>query len=602
MHYDVIVIGAGLAGLISALKLCKNGKKVALFEKHRIPGGYATNFARKGKDGNLYTFDVSLHSLSGANEGATVYNILNTLGVTKDVEFLPKKENSVLIKNNKKLYIPNDHEKYKQTLIENYPSYKENIESLFKYLHDLYDNMIGLSLEKTIPRYEGELTELTLHDFLKKFVDNDDFIEDFSYLWVYAGLPPSKLSAPFALSMITSYIFGGENYVRGGGGQLSKVIKEHIEACGGDVFLSSEIMKITADGEKITSVTTKNDETFTGDTFIFAGDPINTFSIIENSNLATKYLEVLNEREKSTAITQLYVAIDCSTEEIGIEDSHLFFYGKNNSDEIYEKFKQGDLEDLSFIVTAYDKLDPELNKHGAYFNMAILDYAHNWPERGTDEYKEKKKQVIDLFMEKLTNLYPKLKDHVQVVELGTPRTTQRYTNNTGGTIYGWAQTIDQGGTNRKYLKTPFKNVVMAGAWSHPGGGYEGAIFSGLLAGTRTLMSICDGSETGLMPISQIMEGLIKKFNPDNAKDVDLTFKFCFEGHDPIYLQVKDQKACLLDEVPGKIDTTLTMTHKTWYQIAFEEISGRDALFDGLVKCDGNLRAFASIPTIFNKPL
>ncbi len=116
------------------------------------------------------------------------------------------------------------------------------------------------------------------------------------------------------------------------------------------------------------------------------------------------------------------------------------------------------------------------------------------------------------------------------------------------------------------------------------------------------MSICDGSEEGLMPISQLMGGLVAKFNPDNAKNVNLTFKFCFEGHNPIYLQIKDQIAKLITSEPEKIDTTIYMTHKTLYQIAFEEISRKDALFDGLVKCDGNLRAFASIPDIFNKQL
>lgn len=74
IKYDVIVIGSGLAGLTASLKLAKSGKKVALFEKHSIPGGYATNFVRKGKDGNLYTFDVSIHSLSGMNRGCPTEN------------------------------------------------------------------------------------------------------------------------------------------------------------------------------------------------------------------------------------------------------------------------------------------------------------------------------------------------------------------------------------------------------------------------------------------------------------------------------------------------------------------------------------------------
>jgi len=39
MKNDIIVIGAGLGGLVSGAKLAKEGKKVLLIEQHTIPGG-----------------------------------------------------------------------------------------------------------------------------------------------------------------------------------------------------------------------------------------------------------------------------------------------------------------------------------------------------------------------------------------------------------------------------------------------------------------------------------------------------------------------------------------------------------------------------------
>ncbi len=43
---DIVVIGAGNAGLSAATTLAQAGKKVVVFEKHNIPGGAGTSFRR----------------------------------------------------------------------------------------------------------------------------------------------------------------------------------------------------------------------------------------------------------------------------------------------------------------------------------------------------------------------------------------------------------------------------------------------------------------------------------------------------------------------------------------------------------------------------
>lgn len=53
MRYDCIVIGAGNGGLIAALSLQKEKKKVLLLEKNLFCGGLTTSFKR----GN-FLFDV----------------------------------------------------------------------------------------------------------------------------------------------------------------------------------------------------------------------------------------------------------------------------------------------------------------------------------------------------------------------------------------------------------------------------------------------------------------------------------------------------------------------------------------------------------------
>ena len=87
MHYDIIIIGSGLGGLIAGAKLAKEGKKVLLVEQHDRPGGYATTFKRGD-----YTLEVGLHETDGPSQRDMKTKIFNDLDVFSNVDFLPVPE------------------------------------------------------------------------------------------------------------------------------------------------------------------------------------------------------------------------------------------------------------------------------------------------------------------------------------------------------------------------------------------------------------------------------------------------------------------------------------------------------------------------------
>src|SRR5688500_3683276 len=78
---DVIVIGAGLAGLTAGCLLARAGQRVEVHEQHLAPGGYATTLTRRARDGTRYVFDVSPHSISGLAAGGLVPKHLGLCGV-----------------------------------------------------------------------------------------------------------------------------------------------------------------------------------------------------------------------------------------------------------------------------------------------------------------------------------------------------------------------------------------------------------------------------------------------------------------------------------------------------------------------------------------
>ena len=58
--WDVIVIGSGIGGLVTATQLAAKGARVLVLERHLIPGGSGGSFRRRG-----YTFDVGASMIFG---------------------------------------------------------------------------------------------------------------------------------------------------------------------------------------------------------------------------------------------------------------------------------------------------------------------------------------------------------------------------------------------------------------------------------------------------------------------------------------------------------------------------------------------------------
>ena len=85
--YDVVVVGAGNAGLSAAVSCAAQGKKTLLIEKHNLPGGVASSFKR-----GRFEFDPSVHEICdyGAdNDKGHVRLIMEKNGVKIDWVTVP---------------------------------------------------------------------------------------------------------------------------------------------------------------------------------------------------------------------------------------------------------------------------------------------------------------------------------------------------------------------------------------------------------------------------------------------------------------------------------------------------------------------------------
>ncbi|WP_250277617.1 FAD-dependent oxidoreductase [[Clostridium] colinum] len=601
---NIVIIGSGMGGLTVGAKLAKQGYNVTIIEKHIVAGGYSTNFVRKAKTGEKVTFDVSLHGIGDLNKDRIFYKQLEEIGIFQKVKPIRKKETATVMFNNGEFFdVADSFEKYKQDLINKFPNQKSGIEKLFDFLKQFDEDMEkNVHKDRQMPKYIHILQNISLYDFLKEYITDEKCINLFCFLWLYYGLPAKEINAYYYLVAWLGYHIGGTYYIEGGSGALSKAFIDIIEENGGHIVLKEEVIKINTDDNKIVSVTTDKGKTFKGDIFIINGCIENTLKYVDNQQKVDKYLKDIEQKGIGCSLTQLYIGMDCNPTELGLEKADYFFDYEEDSQKGYEYAQKADYEKVHFGLVNYNILDPNLNKDTGFVCITIADFEKNWPDRNTEEYKIKKQQVTNILLKRLYKHFPKTEGHVVITELGTPRTMKRYTNNREGAVYGFAQDLKNGGFDRLPPKTPFENCYISSAWTQPGGGYQGAILSGILCSNIVINKYSKDNiflkDDEILEPNMFISGMIEEANKDNIKGVSAKYMFNFKDINKKYIIKIENEKVFLDKDTNNIDTEIICDYKIWAMISNNKISGETAFREGSLKVKGNIEKFKLLTKIF----
>jgi len=87
--YDIVIIGSGLGGLVSAIILAKEGKSVCVLEKNNQYGGNLQTFVR-----DKTIFDTGIHYIGGLSEGQNLYNYFSYIGIMDQLRLKKMDEDS----------------------------------------------------------------------------------------------------------------------------------------------------------------------------------------------------------------------------------------------------------------------------------------------------------------------------------------------------------------------------------------------------------------------------------------------------------------------------------------------------------------------------
>ncbi len=461
--YDVIIIGAGIGGLICGTRLAKNGLKVLIIEKHDKPGGCVTSIKRKGVN-----FDMGAHLIGSCNRTGIFGRILHDLGV--EVDFIQLDPSDRFNFNGEVFEVPKDLDDYIAKLKAMFPSEEKKLDIFIK---DTLKIFRTFTKEDTLERCKN----VTYDEYLNRYFNDSKLKGILSAQSLYVGLPSKRVALLPMVFMLISYWRDGAFYPRQGTQSLPDALMRRFKALSGDILLNNEVSKIIIQDQKVSGVIATNSIYFSAHSVVSNADAASTFlELVGKEHLEDAFIKHLQKLRYSFSSFLFYCALENAKdlELLNLTGWHHAGYDINDSyRDSFCVFIPTLLKDAVDDIVAIEILRPFPYDYDEY---------EKWDNKKWQEIKSSlERESLDKIKEMLG---AKVEKNILFYGSAGPRAIMKYTKNTHGAIYGWEMAPDQILQNRLDNITPIENLYLAGHWTNPGCGVATVAVSGWRVGNH----------------------------------------------------------------------------------------------------------------------
>ncbi len=494
--YDVVVIGAGIAGLVAANYLAKEKRRVLLLEQNHQAGGLMSGFRRKG-----FYFDAGDQSFEDC--GVT-FRILQQLNLYDERDFIRVKYRFIAPDVD---FIMDDLNSARDAFKRAFPHDAAGIDGLFndidKYC-DVLEKFINVESPAIVSgikkissiirdiilgiKYRKEFKEMISKPF-KTIVENHLKDEKLRTLLGNAGYKNMALlmGAGFWYFWTKDYW-----YYRDGLQALMDKLVSGFKNSGGEVRFKTCVKRIEVKKGRATCLITKNNDKITAEKIIYTGDYRNLWTeLIDKEWLPEEKLSEIKNAEVSEPVLSAYLGVNIPPEELMkyLKVHHVFYFPDYKIKDLTDS-DDPDLHQNTWLEITSPSIDnpalaPERKSSIVLQTFTSYKWMNYWGTGGNvserpERYRALKNKVINDMVETAEKLIPGLKDKIEYKDAGTPLSTIRFTMNSEGASAGWTYDPERAFLRKKMYSfdTPIKNLFCAGHYTIWPGGVPSAALSG----------------------------------------------------------------------------------------------------------------------------
>ncbi len=474
-----IIIGAGIGGIATSIRLAVQGFNVSVYEANSYPGGKLTSFEEKG-----YRFDM----------GPSLFTMPQFV---EELFLLAQKPIKDYFSYTQKDVVANyfyedgttftayaNQKKFIDSATKTFNVKSEELEKYFEESKKKYDLTASIFLEKSLHKAATYFSKETLKALVfssqlgintslsaynsKSFTD-ERLVQFFNRFATYNGSSPYK--TPGIMSMIPHLEqYYGTYYPKGGMQSITSSLTKLAEDLGVKFHYNSLVDQVIVEQNKIKAIRVKG-ERIEADIVVSNSDIVPTYRKLLKTQKAPE--KILKQPRSSSALI-FYWGIKGTFPEL---DLHNLFFSADYKGEFEQIFEHNTIgDDPTVYVNISSKEEKEDAPDGCENWFTMINVPSN-TNQNWDELIEKARKSILKKLSRLLNI--DIEPLIEFEQILEPRTIESRTQSYQGALYGAS-------SNNKFaaflrhpnFKSNIKGLYFCGGSVHPGGGIPLCLLSG----------------------------------------------------------------------------------------------------------------------------